>query len=159
MQKNYKWVVVIGVVILGALLIWQIQKPGATEYNESKQGESSEDSIQKNSEIPVVTPTPTSTGSGSSGQTSGKLSYGEAIKKYQYRIQFVNCHGNPGTVSLKRNLPLMLDNRDDKAHTLKVAGKSYYIKAYDYALAYIGSEGTYNLTCDGGGAATVNIEK
>lgn len=157
MKKNYKWIIVIAVVLLGGLLIWQIQKPGATEYSGSTNGENSEDSLQKNSEIPVVTPSPTA--SGSPAQTSAKLSYGEAIKKYSYRIQFVNCGGNPGSISLKRNLPLMLDNRDAKAHTLKVAGKSYSIKAYDYALAYIGTEGTYNLTCDGGGAASVNIEK
>jgi hypothetical protein len=53
----------------------------------------------------------------------------------------------------------MLDNRDAKNHTVKVNGQSYSIKSYDYSLAYFSKAGTYQLTCDGGGAATVNIEK
>ncbi|MBL8030286.1 MAG: hypothetical protein JNN11_03490 [Candidatus Doudnabacteria bacterium] len=95
------------------------------------------------------------------GVVSGakKLNYGEAIKKYPFRIQFANCNGSPGSLSLKRNTALMLDNRDSIAHAVKVAGQTYVIKGYDYALAYIGQEGAYNLTCDGGGAASINIEK
>lgn len=105
-----------------------------------------------------TTPTPT--------PPAKKLSYGEAIKAYKYRFQFVNCHGNPGMISVKKGDPVMLDNRDAVAHTIKANGQSFRIAAYDYALVYpsIVTKDNVdltlsNLTCDGGGAATLNVEK
>lgn len=113
-----------------------------------------QDSLQMSESTSTPTPTPVKSSSG-----PARLNYGDAIAKYLYRIQFVDCHGNPGSLSFKVGTPLMLDNRDPKPHTVKVAGKTYSLKAYDYAIATISKAGEYNLTCDGGGSALVNVEK
>ncbi len=142
------------VVLLVMFALWRSKSPlGQNLKNDSTLSEKSKTSEDLNS-------TPTTTEEQVKPvNTARKLNYGEAIKKYPYRIQFTNCNGNPGTVSLKRNTALMLDNRDSKSHAVKLAGKTYILKAYDYELAYVSLEGTYNLTCDGGGAASVNIER
>ncbi len=105
---------------------------------------------------PTASPTP----------TGSKLSYGEAIKTYKYRFQFSNCHATPGTISVKKGQPVMLDNRDKVAHTIKANGQSFRIAGYNYALVYpaIVTKDNVdltlsNITCDGGGAGTLNVEK
>jgi hypothetical protein len=94
---------------------------------------------------------------------SPSLKYQEALAKYQYRIQFSNCHGvvspGNGTLSIKQNIPFMLDNRDPVAHTIAFAGQSYKIAAYDFAIATPKKVGEFPVTCDGGGAAFLNVEK
>ena len=154
MKKNYIWGAIVLAVILIGLAIWRSESKNG-EMSKNGNG-NSEDILTQNPDQQVPNPTPSTAAMGGS---SAKLSYGDAVKKYQYRIQLAQCHGNPGTVSLKTNTPLMLDNRDAKIHTLKVAGQTYSVKSYDYTLAYFSKAGTYELTCDGGGAATVNIEK
>ncbi len=101
---------------------------------------------------PTPTPEPTATG-------TKKLSYTEAVKTYKYRYQFVNCSANPGTLSVKRNTPVMLDNRDKKSHTIRVSGQTIAVAALDYQLLYPKTEGTFQMTCDGGGTAVLNVEK
>ncbi|MBI5530791.1 MAG: hypothetical protein HY918_04855 [Candidatus Doudnabacteria bacterium] len=93
------------------------------------------------------------------GTGTKKLSYGDAIKAYPYRFQFVNCSANPGTMSVKKNSPVMLDNRDKTAHTIKVSGQSIRIAPYDYQILYARTEGISVMTCDGGGSARLNVEK
>lgn len=87
-----------------------------------------------------------------------KLPYAEAIEKYPNRIQFKNCSGIPGKISIKKGLLIMLDNRDAQAHTIAIKSQSVRIPAYDYALLPATVLGTYNITCDGGGAAEINVE-
>ncbi len=88
-----------------------------------------------------------------------KLSYGEAIKAYPYRYQFVNCSANPGTMSVKVNSYVMLDNRDKVAHTIKANGQTFKIAALDYQILRPRIEGDTFITCDGGGSGKINIEK
>ncbi len=104
---------------------------------------------------PIPESTPTTTGSSS----SKKLSYGEAIKKYPFRFQFINCSANPGSMSVKRNTPVMLDNRDKTAHTIKANGQTIRIAGYDYQILYPKTEGESFITCDGGGSGKLNVEK
>lgn len=154
MKKNYTWeawgVIALVVIIIICLALWLSKQRSENGSGQTPANYNQQDNMHAST-------SPEQNGQGSSG--SAKLSYGDAIKKYKYRIQFSQCHGNPGTIALKVNAPLMLDNRDDKTHTIKVASQTYTIKKYDYALAYISKAGVYNLTCDGGGAASVNIEK
>ncbi len=75
-----------------------------------------------------------------------------------YRFQFADCHGTPGSLSVKRGKYFLLDNRDDEAHTIAVAGQSYRIGAYGAAVAAVWKTGTHQITCDGGGAASINVE-
>ncbi len=76
-----------------------------------------------------------------------------------YRFQFSGCHGTPGSLVVKVGKYFLLDNRDAKAHTIAVAGQSYSVGAYGAAVAAVWKAGTYNITCDGGGAASLTVQK
>ena len=95
-----------------------------------------------------------------SGSSTLGLTYDQAIELYgTYRIQFVSCHGTPGSLSVRHGVTFMLDNRDAKAHTIKVGTTAYSVGAYGFRVAAAPAKaGTYNITCDGGGAATLNVE-
>lgn len=87
--------------------------------------------------------------------------YVTALAIYQKsggRIQFANCSGNPGTLSIKRNTKFMIDNRDDNSHKIGIGTKNYLLDAYDFAIVSVAKAGTYNLTCDGGGSAQVTVQ-
>lgn len=87
------------------------------------------------------------------------LTYERALELYgKYRIQFVSCHGNPGSISLGKGAKLMLDNRDKKPHTVKVGSIAYRLAASGFAIATMREVGKLNVTCDGGGAATVEVQ-
>lgn len=75
-----------------------------------------------------------------------------------YYYQFVNCSGNPGYFSVKKGVPFMLDNRSDRAHTFTVGGVDYPTPAYGFAVVTASTLGQYNILCDGGGAASLNVE-
>ena len=90
-------------------------------------------------------------------------SYEAMIESYAYRIQFVECHGTAtypgmGTLIVKKNVKFMLDNRDKEAHTFAFAGQSHRVGGLGWLIASVDKAGTYNITCDGGGAATLTIE-
>lgn len=95
----------------------------------------------------------------SSGKTAAKLSYGDAIKAYPYRFQFSQCHGTPGTMAVKKGSIVMLDNRDPISHTFVADSQTFKIAGYDYALLRTSALTNINITCDGGGAAKLNVEK
>ena len=90
--------------------------------------------------------------------------YLDAIKVYKnvgYYFQFVDCHGAPGTLTLKKGTKFMLDNRDESAHKIAITGgQSFNIKAYGFAIATAPSTlGTHYITCDGGGAASILVQQ
>lgn len=90
--------------------------------------------------------------------------YLDAIKIYKtsnYYFQFVECHGRPGSQTLKAGVKFMLDNRDAKTHKIAVVGgQSFTIGAYNFAIATAPSKiGTHYITCDGGGAAKIEVQK
>ncbi len=106
---------------------------------------------------------------GGSTQSSGTSkpatkAYLDARKIYQtsgYYFQFVQCHGLPGTLTLKAGSKFMLDNRDGVAHKLAIQGwETFNIGAYGFAIATAPSKvGIHYITCDGGGAATILVQK
>lgn len=109
-----------------------------------------------------------SSASKSSPQTKAPLSatqrYLDAIRTYKnvgYYFQFVDCHGSPGTLTLKAGKKFMLDNRDGKSRKIAVqGGQSFTIGAYNFAIATAPSKiGTHFITCDGGGAAKIEVQK
>ena len=108
---------------------------------------------------PTASPTtPTTT-----SKPLAKLDYGEAVKKYPFRFQFVNCGANPGTLNVKKGTAVMLDNRDNQTHTIKANGQTVRIAKYDYAVIYpqtvTSNGGDATVTCDGGGSGVLNVEK
>jgi len=75
-----------------------------------------------------------------------------------YRFQFTDCHGSPGSLTVKRGKYFLLDNRDEEAAKISVAGQSYQVGPYGAAVAAVWKVGEHNITCNGGGAATLIVE-
>ena len=90
------------------------------------------------------------------------ISYTEALNIYQRGgayFQFVKCRGNPGRLSMKKGTKFMLDNWDRIEHTIAINKViSYLVGGYSFAIATAPAAGQYYITCDGGGAALVNVE-
>ncbi|MFA5991648.1 MAG: hypothetical protein WC794_05405 [Candidatus Doudnabacteria bacterium] len=64
------------------------------------------------------------------------LSYGDAVAKYtNSRIQFNSlCQAIPGQVVFANLTTVMLDNRSDSQQKITIAGQTYIVDAYNYAL-------------------------
>ncbi len=89
------------------------------------------------------------------------LSYTNALKIYSasgYRFQFINGRATPGTMIIKKGSSFMLDNRDGKAHTIKVGTASYHIGAYGFVIATAKTAGTNYIMCDGINTAKIEVE-
>jgi cytoskeletal protein RodZ len=152
MNKKQIIPVVIAVAVLAVSSYFYFQNQEAKKVEEQKQAETSSNTqSQQSTENSTTTEDQTT-------PPATKLSYAEAMKKYPNRIQFKNCSGIPGKISIKRGVLIMLDNRDPKAHTIVIKSQSVRIPAYDYALVPATVLGTYNITCDGGGAAEINVK-
>lgn len=148
-MKNKYLYIALGVVVL-LLIIYAARRHSGNNQTSSQQTNG------QNSLAPAPSPSP----------STGKLSYGQAVDTYKFRFQFSQCHASPGFLSVKANTPVMLDNRDNVAHTIKANGQSFRIAALDYAVVYpqlpTGAGvnlADSNMTCDGGGAGTLNVEK
>jgi len=147
------WIVGVVAVVLIGLIIYQMNKQNGGSYTQTP---------ATNTQTPATT-TPTSTPgtTGTVGSTANKA-YNAALAIYQkngYRIQFSQCHGTPGKLTIPQGNKYMLDNRDNATHTIKVGPSSYKLAAYGYIVVTANNLGLNNVTCDGGGAAQVNIEK
>ncbi len=93
-------------------------------------------------------------------KTAGSATaYQKAIEEYQYRFQFSNCQGNPGKLTFKQGVKVMLDNRDEATHTFGFGGAKYTVKGYSFVIVTAPKAGTHNITCDGGGAAQMTTQK
>jgi plastocyanin len=64
-----------------------------------------------------------------------------------------------GSLVVKQGTKVMFDNRDAAAHTIAMKGVSVKVGALNFAVVTASTLGTYNITCDGGGAASINVEK
>lgn len=76
-----------------------------------------------------------------------------------YRFQLDDCHGSPGQLVVKAGVPFTIDNRDPEPITVTVAKRSYRIRAYGSLVTSVWTAGTHRITCNGGGAATLIVEK
>lgn len=76
-----------------------------------------------------------------------------------FRIQLSKCHGTPGQLTVKKSQPFVLDNRDSNSVTVRVAGSSYRLGAYKTVTTAISRVGTHQVTCNGGGAATLIVAR
>jgi hypothetical protein len=86
------------------------------------------------------------------------LTYEQAIDLYVgRRFQFVNCRGNPGSMVVTKGTKFLLDNRDPAAHTIVVGKASYRVPGLGFAVATASTVGLLNITCDGGGSASINV--
>jgi hypothetical protein len=102
-------------------------------------------------------PAPTGGKATTGGSPSG---YSETLTEYtgNFRFQFTNCTASPGTMAIKKGETVMLDNRDANPHTIKVGARSFKLGPYGYAVMTTSELGILQITCDGGGAATINVQ-
>jgi hypothetical protein len=160
-QKKSRWennksnyiaagVFVLAVIILG---VYAYNHQGAVTQN-TQQGYSQGSSTA----APVATTTPTSTPT-STGAPGTKLSYGAAIKAYPERFQFTQCHGTPATIAVRKGTPVMLDNRNATAYTIKADTQTFRIAGYGYDVFYPEVLGNLVVTCNGKASVTLNVEK
>ena len=157
MDKNGKMTVgaVLAIVVIGYGIYYYNHRSSPNQDNSQQPGQQQ------------TTPNPAPQASLTKAETAGKkLPYAEAVNTYKNRFQFSQCHGNPGMLSVKIGVPVMLDNRDNATHAIKANGQSIKIAPYDYAILYpakvtVGEVGTgsSNVTCDGGGSVVLNVEK
>lgn len=157
-----------GVIILIILVIYaftrepQTQEPLTLDVPSSETASSTESntsSTTPNLPLPEVKKeiVPTTI---TKPKTSGSANaYQKAVEEYQYRFQFANCKGNPGILTLKQGVKVMLDNRDAATHTFGFGGAKYTVKGYSFVIVTAPKAGTYYITCDGGGAAQMNVQK
>ena len=156
-MKKSTWLVlavVIAVILIALLLRWSnmVKKSEVQELNNNTQTNQPTEQTQ-------TTPPPTKTGT---KKPTANQSYVDALNTYRslgYLFQFTQCHGNPGSMNIKTKDKFMLDNRDAVKHTLNLAGKNYTIIPYGFAIATAPAVGHYNITCDGGGAAELDVQK
>jgi hypothetical protein len=149
-ENNKTAYIAVGIVAL-ALIIW-----GIYAYNHSApivQTPAGQDNSNT-----AATTTPTSTPASATG--SGRLSYGEAIKAYPERFQFSNgCQGTPATIAVKKNTPVMLDNRNATAYTFKADTQTFRIAGYGYVVFYPQVLGNLVVNCNGRASVTLNVQK
>jgi hypothetical protein len=96
--------------------------------------------------------------------TLKRLTYTEALTTYGtlgtgYHYQFVNCQGTPAKLTLKKGTKFLLDNRDDASHKFTVGSQNYSLGKYGFAVVTARELGTYNILCDGGGAASIFVQQ
>ena len=154
-MKQIKWIVgVVVLVVILALIGWwrqKMDKPTPVAVSDQQQQMPAADTTSPAPKPPV------------SAKTQAQL-YTDAVKMYQYRLQFLQCHGtiptalNNGTLVIKKGVKFMLDNRDATAHTFAFAGQSVRVGGYNFAIVSVPTAGLYPLTCDGGGAASLNVQ-
>jgi hypothetical protein len=150
--KKYAPYVLVGVAI-GILLYALVARP---------------DGKGKGDESPAPMPTPPAAeetapdavvGGATAAPSGNYPKYGLPYVESGYRIQYVDCHGTPGSLTVKRGKYFLLDNRDEKAATIAIAGQTYQIGPYGAAVAAVWKTGTHNITCNGGGAGTLVVEE
>jgi hypothetical protein len=163
-QKKYIYIAIAGAVVLLVLFL-VFRNKGNTDDNQVDVNVPGQDTV-----ITPVTSTPSSTVKTPPAPVkttptplSATQKYLDAIRIYKnpgYYFQFVECHGLPGTLTMKKGKKFMLDNRDAKTRKIAISGgQSFKIGAYGFAIATAPAKaGTHYITCDGGGAATILVQ-
>jgi hypothetical protein len=149
--------IIAGIIVVLLLIAWGIY--AKMHKNHSTQTTNQTPAGQQQNLNNTATLTPTTTPASIVKPPAKKLSYGDAIKAYPERFQFVQCRGTPASISVKKGTPVMLDNRDRTAHTFKADTQTFKIAGYDYAVAYPSVIGSLYVTCDGINRVMLNVEK
>lgn len=174
--------IIIGIIALAVLVIgyaiWRssTSAPAPSSEVSTSVGSDNELTGSVSSTLTAATTTPSSTQQtqtkpkttatyqkpSSSTSLSATQRYIDALKIYKtsgYYFQFLKCHGQPGSLTIKKGKKFMLDNRDSVSHKIAFTGQSYRIGGYGFAIATAPLKpGTYFITCDGGGAASILVQ-
>lgn len=146
------------VILVIAILVWPHGPSNAPEATNSQEATASAPDTS-GTDTNAAANTPPSTTGAPKAAAPAAMTYDEAVQTYgSMRFQFLNCRGTPGSMTLKKGTSYLLDNRDDKAHTIAVGTKSYKLGAYGFTVIKATDTGTLNITCDGGGAANLIVQ-
>jgi len=143
---------VVGVIIIAIIIIAAYNHHKNSEMAMTQSGSSTQMTEPTPSPTPTAAATPTATGAAS-------LSYQEALKKYPERFQFNSCQGTPATIAVRKNTPVMLDNRDKVGHTFVADKQTFKLGGYGYYVFYPETVGNLTVTCDGKNSVTLNVEQ
>ena len=161
MSKKSAIITLIAVVVIVLAGWWIIasRNNSTTTTTTPTAGQMAAQTPTASSTTPVASTTVPSTGTGAPG-SANNIAYNKALEIYGkgYRFQFSQCHGTPRYISVRQGVKLMLDNRDNKAHTIVVKSQTFHLPSYGFAIITAKDAGTYNITCDGGGAGQLNVE-
>src|SRR5579872_163171 len=148
-QKKYTYIAA-GIIVL-ILVAWAIYA-----YNHQNTG--SQTSSTQNQENTASTQSATSTPTSTPVTIpSNKLSYGAAIKAYYERFLFSNvCQGTPASISVRKGSPVMLDNRNATAITVKADTETFRLAGFNYDVFYPEVLGNLTVTCNGKNSVTLN---
>ncbi len=99
------------------------------------------------------TTTPAKTQKSQTPATGATLTYEQALEQYAGRmIQFSSsCYASPGSVTLKNNTSIMLDNRASVKRTITVGSAKYSVNAYGFTIITVSTAtfpATLSLNCD-----------
>ena len=147
----YGIVAVLAVLLVAYLaFVKQVPAPAPSTAPVPDASPVSSDATSTTTTAPPPTPAPTKA-----------LTYEQALKTYAgYRLQFVGCHGTPGTLNVTVGKKFMLDNRDKTSHTIVIGSTPYKLGGNGFAIVSAPTKpGPYNVTCDGGGAANLTVQK
>ena len=158
MSNKALWITV-GVIVLVLIV-------GGIIYETNKGSKSgSEMYSQTGSPTPtgvMASPTPSATPTAMKPTPVPSQTYLNLVKEFDAkgdRIQFISCHASPQSLSIRDGLQVMLDNRDDVAHTITFNKQTFKLAAYGYTVTSVKTLGDYNSTCDGNAAGVVTVEK
>jgi hypothetical protein len=110
---------------------------------------------------PAPVKSPTKAPPKTTAPQSASTAYVNALNIYQksgYYFQLVKCTLNPGTMTLKKGVKYMLDNRNAETHTLAIGTKRVVLSGYNFAIVTADTVGTHNITCDGGGTGKLVVQ-
>ncbi len=157
------------VVVVGGFFVWQkyslnLEEPAPIKISDVKP-DTWQPSIVETIPVPsekTTTPTvKTAPPTIAVKSVTTPLNYTQALNLYRGAgayFQLVKCNGNPGMISLKKGVKFMVDNRDRVTHRIGLGKSVFTIKPYGFLILTASYPGTSPLTCDGGGAAQLNVE-
>lgn len=89
-----------------------------------------------------------------------RLTYQQAVERYDYRVQFTEtCIASPAQLTVKNGTSVMLDTRGTGRHTLAVDGRTYAFNGAGFAIVTLSSRTlphTVRIDC-GSGKNNANI--
>ncbi len=88
--------------------------------------------------------------------------YGTALSLYEksgMRFGFTNCSSNLKSLITRPDINFMIDNRDNKSHTIGIGDNTYTFAPYDFAIVKIKKVGNFTITCDDNEVAYIQTKK
>ncbi len=137
--KVFSTVVVVVLLVLAVYFFIKKDKMMPEEGNTTPTATTTDTTVGYSPEAPGYTP-------------AQAIAYADALKKYaDKRLQITpTCQVTPNKVTYKNGTTIMIDNRSDKAKSIKV-GSTFSVPAYGFKIVTLSSAtlpATYLIDCD-----------